>query len=69
MIEISKDERRYDRHAKIKEGKSRLYFLQRLNAYYGGYEKRIKAIGITCLDCKRESCPENCIDKSRIQLN
>jgi len=66
-IIIDNDERRYERYMKIKGIHSRQYLLQRLDNYYGGYEKRIHAIGLTCLDCRRQSCPENCIDKSRME--
>jgi hypothetical protein len=64
---IEERERRYERASG--KSKSREYLLQILNDYYGGYGNRIKVIGITCLDCKRQSCPESCIDKSRIELN
>lgn len=62
---IKYNERRYDRYG---GGKSNVALLRELNAYYGGYENRIDSIGITCLDCKRQSCPESCVDKSRIEL-
>jgi len=64
---IEERERRYGRASG--KSKSREYLLQRLNDYYGSYENRIKIIGITCLDCKRQLCLESCIDKSRIELN